>query len=218
MKLLLLLFLFSFLLYGREDYYKVTNIKLNDVLSVRTAPSSNSKKVTELMPYDTGLQIDKCKMNGTTKWCKIYFIEEDYFFFERNMPDEAWVNVKYLKKANNIIYTDADNYNKNNIFKVVNINSNDVLNVREHPYSSAKKIGELKYNDIGITARKCQKVDRSRWCYVAYDYTMAPAMGEGSIIVPFPKMGWVNMRYLKLDKSGKVGRLPFNMIFSGEVY
>jgi hypothetical protein len=47
---------------------------------------------------------------------------------------------------------------------------------------------------------------------------MAPAMGEGSTLVPYPKMGWVNMRYLKLDRSGKEGRLPFGMMFSGEVY
>jgi hypothetical protein len=138
--------------------------------------------------------------------------------FERGLTDGAWVNAKYLEKAHNIIYTDAKDYNENNLFKVVGVASDDLLNVREHPYSSAKKIGRLFPHDIGIRARKCQRIGQSSWCYVVYDYTMAPAMGEGSTLVPYPKMGWVNMRYLKLDRSGKEGRLPFGMMFSGEVY
>ena len=199
-------------IYADIGYYKVTNVSINDTLSVRTKPSATSKKVTELMPYDTGLQIEKCQMNGRTKWCQVYFM------FERGFTGTAWVNVKYLKKSHNIIYTDAENYNENNLFKVVGVASNDVLNIREHPYNSAKKIGRLYSNDIGIRARKCQRIELSSWCYVVYDYTMAPAMGEGSNLAPFPKMGWVNMRYLELDKSGKEGRLPFGMMFSGEVY
>jgi len=218
MKFYFLFFIFPLLLCSDEAYYKVVNVEKNDTLSVRAKPSASSKKVTELMPYDTGLQIEKCQMNGRTKWCKVFFIGEDYFLFERDMPDEAWVNVKYLKKAHNLIYTDAENYNLNNIFRVTNVASNDVLNVHEHPYNSAKKVGKLYANDIGVTARKCQKVGEHSWCYVVYDYVMAPAMGEGSTLAPFPKMGWVNMWYLKLDKSGKEGRLPFGMMFSGEVY
>ena len=205
-------------IYADMGYYKVANVSKNDTLSVRTKPSSYSKKITELMPYDTRLQIEKCQMNGQTKWCQVYFMGEDYFTFERGLTGTAWVNVKYLKKAHNVIYTDAENYNENNLFKVVGVASDDLLNVREHPYNSAKKIGRLYPNDIGIRARKCQRVGQSSWCYVVYDYTMAPAMGEGSTLAPFPKMGWVNMRYLKLDTSGKEGRLPFGMMFSGEVY
>ena len=35
--------------------------------------------------------------------------------------------------------------------------------------------------------------------------------------VPYAVMGWVNMRYLKLDNSGAKSRLP-GMTFKGEVF
>lgn len=218
MKILNLL-LITLPIYAGGSYYKVVNVAHNDTLNVRSSPTTKAKIVTKLMPYDSGLVIKKCKRVNRSTWCKVAFIEEDYFMYERDFTNYAWVNKRYLKRARNIIYSDGINYNKyHNIFKVNNVKSNDVLYVREHPYSSAKKIGHLKHNDIGIIARKCQWVGRSKWCYVAYSYTMGLAMGEGSAKVPYALLGWVNMRYLRKDYSNKKGRLPKNMMFAGEVY
>ena len=43
-------------------------------------------------------------------------------------------------------------------------------------------------------------------------------MRPNSTRVPYAKMGWVNMCFLKHDYSGKDGRLPAGMMFKGEVY
>jgi len=217
-KQLLILIIFHSLLCAGAEYFKVVDVEKNDTLSVRKAPSSKSKKIAELMPYDTGLDFDECKMNGRTRWCKVTFVGEDYMMFERGLTNAGWVNRKYLDFADNLIYSDGIPYGENrNIFKVVHVNAYDRLNVREHPYSDAKKVGILYANDVGIVARKCQRVGKSNWCYVAYDFTMGWAMGPGSTKVPYAVMGWVNMRYLKLDNSGAKSRLP-GMTFKGEVF
>jgi len=139
--------------------------------------------------------------------------------FERGVTHGGWVNRKYLDFADNLIYSDGTPYGENrNIFKVVHVQKNDTLNVRQHPYHDTKKVGILYANDIGIIARKCQGVGGSSWCYVAYGFRMGWAMGPGSTKVPCAKMGWVNMRYLELDSSGKKGRLPQGLMFQGEVF
>ncbi len=195
----------------------MVGVAKNDTLSVREHPSSKSKKIAELMPYDTGLDFGACKKNGHTLWCKVTFIGEDYMMFERDLTQGGWVNRKYLDFADNVIYSDGTPYGENhNVFKVVGVSADDMLNVREHPYSDAKKVGVLYANDIGIIARKCQRVDESNWCYVAYA-TRLVDRGEGMEAVHMAVMGWVNMRYLKVDKSGKKGRLT-NIIFKGEVF
>lgn len=201
------------------SYYKVINISIDDILMVHKDASASSPTIAKLMPYDTGLTLGACGMNGRTKWCKVSFLVDDCMMFERGLTNEGWVNRKYLTKADNIIYSNAISYGKqSNIFAVVNVARHDTLNVREHPYSDAKKVGVLYADDRGIIAQKCQRVGRSRWCYVAYDYTMGWAMGPGSSKVPYAKTGWVNMRYLRADTSGKKGRLPQGLMFNGEVY
>ena len=219
-KAVLFVLLGSFCFAG-GSYYKVVNIADDDTLSIRQSASATSKKVGELQPYDTGIILNRCKKNGVTTWCNIDFSPDDIMFFEKDlssMHKGAWVNKKYLKPASDILYSQALQYKENrNIFRVVGLASNDTLNVREHPRNSAKKIGELLYNDVGIVAAKCQKIAKSRWCYVAYDYTMGWASGPGSMKVPYAVLGWVNMRYLKLDNSHQKSRLP-GMTFPGEAY
>jgi len=200
------------------SYYRVVGVANNDTLSVRQYPSASSKKVASLLPYDTGITVSKCKKIGHSRWCKVDFLVDDIMFFVRDLSYGGWVNAKYLKPASNIIYSSAMEYRSNhNIFKVVGVKYNDVLNVRKHPRYSSKKIGYLKYNDVGIVAAKCQRVGKSSWCYVAYDYNMELASGPGSEEAPYAKLGWVNMRYLKLYNGKRKSRLP-GMTFPGEVY
>ncbi len=216
---IILIFLLSSLCFAGGSYYKVTGVVDDDTLSIRQSASASSKKTGALLPYDTGITVGRCKKNGSTTWCKINFLPDDTMSFVRDFPNNGgWVNKKYLKPASNIIYSSAIQYKKNqNIFKVIGVRSDDILNVREHPRNSSKKVGHLKHNDVGIVAAKCQKVGKSSWCYVAYDFTMGWASGPGSMKVPYAVLGWVNMRYLKLDNSKQKSRLP-GMTFPGEVY
>ncbi|BAF72968.1 hypothetical protein [Sulfurovum sp. NBC37-1] len=216
---IILIFLLSGICFAGGLYYKVTGIEDDDTLSVRQSASASSKKTGTLLSYDTGITVGKCKKNGSTVWCHIDFLPDDTMFFVRDFPrNGGWVNKKYLKPASDIIYSPAIQYRKNqNIFKVVGVRSDDNLNVREHPRNSSKKVGHLKYNDVGIVAAKCQKIGKSSWCYVAYDFTMGWAMGPESSKVPYAVLGWVNMRYLKLDDNIKNHRLP-EMTFPGEGY
>ena len=214
---LILIFFLSTLCFAGGTYYKVTGIADDDTLSIRQLASASSKKIGTLLSYDTGITVSKCKKNGSTIWCHIDFLPDDTMFFVRDFPRRGgWVNAKYIKPASDIIYSQVFQYKKNkNIFRVVGVALNDTLNVREHPRNSAKKVGHLRYNDFGIEAAKCQKTGAGSWCYVAYDYTMGWAMGPGSTKVPYAVLGWVNMRYLKLDERVKNRRLP-GMTFPGE--
>ena len=101
------------------SYYKVVNIADNDTLSIRQSASATFKKIGELQSYDTGIIINKCKKNGSTTWCSIDFLPDDIMFFERDlssMHKGAWVNKKYLKPASNILYSQAFQYKKTEIY------------------------------------------------------------------------------------------------------
>ena len=214
---MLFLLLFS-VVYAGGSYYQVVGVSDDDTLTVRQSASATSKKIGSLQPYDTGLVIDRCEKNGRTTWCSVNFLADDYMFFDGDFPGNGgWVNKKYLRQASDIIYSDALSYKSNhNIFRVYSIEMGDTLNVREYPRLGDNVVGTLRHDDVGIIARKCQRVAKSNWCYVAYTaryISRGPDMDPIHIAI----MGWVNMRYLKLDNSGAKSRLP-GMTFAGEVF
>ena len=218
LKKLFLLFITATFAFAGGSYYRVVNVADWDVLNVRAYPSYKAKKTASLMPYDTGLEIVNRVLRNGSKWCDIRFIGEDYMEYIRGVNREHnWVNCKFLKRAHNIIFTEAWG-SGNKIMRVVNVARGDVLYARKAPRASAKRVGALRYNDVGVIAVKCQYVSGGKWCYVAYDWRMGWASGPGSIKVPYAKLGWVNMKYLRDDHSGKHGRFPKNMMFAGEVY
>ncbi len=218
-KTLILFFSSCMLLQAEPMYFRVAGVERGDTLAVRASPSSRSGKVAELMPYDTGITVGRCEKHGRSTWCQIDFLTDDYLFFERELGQhEGWVNRRYLKQADNILYSDAFAYRSNhNIFRVRGVAAGDTLSVRQDPWVEAdNKTGTLRHNDIGIIARKCQRINQSRWCYVAY---AARYVSRGPEAAPLrlAVMGWVNMRYLELDNSGKKGRLS-DVTFNGEAY
>ena len=74
---------------------------------------------------------------------------------------------------------------KNN-YKVVNIASNDTLNVREDRGTVYKVLGELPFNAKNIAVSKCTPNDTGKeWCKIQY----------GSLV------GWVRSKYISIDKS-----------------
>jgi len=65
-------------------------------------------------------------------------------------------------------------------YRVIDVASNDVLNIRSHPSASAKKIGEIPPHGRGILILSgCQ----GQWCFVGYGH----------------QTGWVHSAYLGLD-------------------
>ncbi len=73
--------------------------------------------------------------------------------------------------------------------KVIEIRSDDVLNVREGSSTSTKIIGKLSYDAVGIEVVECRKTSRgSTWCKVKH---------------PSVKMGWVSQRYITPYKAPK---------------
>ena len=81
---------------------------------------------------------------------------------------------------------------------VVNVASNDVLNVRSKPDWHSKKIATLPpYSAGSVGVSKCKKVGKSTWCKI-FPLHDIEGYGYGS------PSGWVNAKYLKFSSRGYV--------------
>ncbi len=199
---------------GARDYYRVVNVEADDTLSVRAKPSVHSKRLGYLYPYDTGIIIDRCKKRASATWCKIDFLPDNVFFFERGLSDGGWVNKRYLKRANNIIpYADRT-------YRVVNVASDDVLTVRKHPTRHGRILGSLLPDDRCVYATQCQQVDKyHNWCYVGYDYHLAGPPPESAWKIA--ELGWVNMKYLRPYDGSECNTSNnkfYNFVYPGEAF
>jgi hypothetical protein len=81
--------------------------------------------------------------------------------------------------------------------KVVNVSTNDTLNVRVLPNYKAEKVAEIPY-DWYVGVEKCKKIDHSTWCRVY------PLLQQWSEHFGAKNKGWVNARYLQFENSGFV--------------
>jgi len=81
---------------------------------------------------------------------------------------------------------------------VVNVASNDSLNVREKPDYHSKKTGSLA-PEAFVGVDHCKKMGKSTWCKV---FPLPQQNYEG--FGWNAKLGWVNARYLKFDNRGYV--------------
>ena len=99
-----------------------------------------------------------------------------------------------------ILFLNAENVQKEylGLFAfVVNVASNDVLNVRKEPNYKAEKVGEIPL-DAYIGIEKCTTVNNSTWCRV---YPLGQNWYEK--FAP-QNAGWVNAKYLKFSNRGYV--------------
>lgn len=78
--------------------------------------------------------------------------------------------------------------------KVVHIENNDVLNIRQKPDYKSKKVGSLP-NGAYMGIEKCQKTENSLWCKV---YEVSQNFSEEY------NPGWVNAIYLSFSNNGYV--------------
>ena len=88
----------------------------------------------------------------------------------------------------------AENLSTPKLFgKVINIDNNDILNVRQTANYRSRKVGSLT-SGILIGVEKCKKVGRSIWCQIH------PLAGHGGDF----SSGWVNARFLSFSNKGYV--------------
>jgi hypothetical protein len=145
---------------------KVVGVASNDSLNVRVAPYPGAKKVGELYPYTSGINIIRCERKPySSPWCKIKFYSD-------GVSISGWVNSKYL-------YCPTINY-----YCVDGVSRYDTLSVRSNPSVYSKKVGELAPYAEGVKKIRCIKKGHSRWCKVRYS-------SSGVTIT-----GWVNSRFL----------------------
>ena len=91
------------------------------------------------------------------------------------------------------------NYNDALFATVVNVPTNDILNVREKPNYKSKKIGSLSpKDDYLLVVEKCEKKEKSIWCKIH----LAELYDVDNFDID--KSGWVNAKYLTFYDNGYV--------------
>jgi len=124
----------------------VTGVAPYDTLNIRIAPSHKAKKVGELAPNASGIDIIYCKRKPySSPWCKIKY-------YSSSSKVVGWVNSKYL-------YCPTINY-----YCVDGVSRYDTLAVRDHPSYRSRKIGELSPYAEGIKKIRCVR----NWCKISY--------------------------------------------------
>ena len=166
----LLLLLFVTIAYGES--YRVVDIRSDDTLSVRVDAGVSFRKIDELA-YDTrGITVLRCKLayNGR-EWCRV----------RHPSIYTGWVSARYIAPEYNSYRLHRTSYGKR--YRVVNIRSDDTLNVRSDAGVYNRKIDELYYRAKNIKVLRCKYTPRGeKWCKVSH---------------PSIYTGWVSAKYIR---------------------
>ena len=160
----------------------VVNVEKWDVLNIRELPDHKSRIVGEI-PCDGKNIVDlkQTYYSGKSRWKKIQY--GDY---------AGWVNGAYLQidvkcgrgqAAAPPREKAAEDRPVRTCFSVVNVESWDVLNIRETPYYKSRKVGEIPHDATNVLymGRKQTFANGSVWVEISYEN----------------QTGWVNGRFLK---------------------
>jgi uncharacterized protein YraI len=139
--------------------YRVTGVAADDVLNVREGPGARYPIVGTLPPDARGVRLAST-VECVGVWCQANF-----------QNASGWVNTQYLG---------TDMPNAATTFRVINVASDDVLNIRSEPNSSSSIVGSIPPNGRGVRiAGTCN----GQWCPVDFHGIH----------------GWVNKQYLADD-------------------
>ena len=155
--------------------YKVVNVANWDTLNVRTKPYvTKNNKVDELAPYAQNIQVLQRKKNHKgTLWSRIRYTNNNGYNIE------GWVVSRCLSLQNS---TRSHKTQRQTLYRVVKIPSNDTLSVRASLGTQYQKIGDLPYYARGVQMIKCGYSNKGgKWCQIRY----------GGI------EGWVSAKYLR---------------------
>jgi uncharacterized protein YraI len=172
MRILLKLLLLLFVTFAYGDLYRVVDIRSDDTLSVRVGPGISYRKIDELAYNTRDIQLIRCKfIYNNREWCKV----------RHPSIYTGWVSARYIAPQYYLSYRETP-YPKR--YRVVNIRSDDTLNVRVDAGVYNRKIDELYYHAINIKVIKCKYTpEGNKWCKVQH---------------PSIYTGWVSAKYLRV--------------------
>jgi len=173
MKTLLRLLPLLLLTFSYGELYRVIDIRSDDTLSVRVDAGVSYRKIDELAYNTRNIKVLRCKLayNGR-EWCRV----------RHPSIYTGWVSARYIAPQYRS-YNNLDRLTYNRRYRVVNIRSNDTLNVRSNAGVYNRKIDELYYNARNIKVIRCKYTPRGeKWCKVSH---------------PSIYSGWVSARYIR---------------------
>lgn len=142
---------------GKEyvSYHKmrVVNIPWDDTLALRRGPSTSYRKIAEIPPDGTDLEVYKCRYG----WCRIRYGR--YI---------GWASEKYLMRYS------GNDYRYKRRARVSGVPWNDTLAVRSGYSVRYSRVGDLPPDARGIEVRKCYR----KWCYIRYGNLMGWSSGK----------------------------------------
>ncbi len=147
------------------DSYRVVNVAADDVLNVRQGPGARYPIVAALPPDSRGIRlVGNVECVGV--WCQV-----------QHRTGSGWVNTLYLAYD---VATAAAPGQTTQTYRVINVASDDVLNIRSGPGAGLAIVGAIPPNGRGVRiVGSCT----GQWCQVDYRGTR----------------GWVNKMYLSAD-------------------
>ncbi|SHO81623.1 hypothetical protein MNB_SV-15-170 [hydrothermal vent metagenome] len=178
MKTLLKLSLLFAVTFVYGESYRVVDIRSDDTLSVRVDAGLSYRKIDEL-PYNArNIKVIRCKFDYYDReWCKV----------RHPSIYTGWVSARYIAPQYNSYNSSYDleerRTSRAKRYRVVNIRSDDTLNVRSDAGVYNRKIDELYYRAKNIKVIRCKYTPRgSRWCKVSH---------------PSIYTGWVSAKYIR---------------------
>jgi len=114
------------------EYYKVINVRSDDVLNIRRSYRHRSRKVGKIPPNAKCVAyLNRSHWNNAgQKWVKI-----------RYNGMTGWVNSRYLQKTQQCGHSLVTKY-----YDVVQVAHDDVLNIRQSYHYRSRKVGEIPPN------------------------------------------------------------------------
>ena len=172
MRILLKLLLLLFVTFAYGESYRVVDIRSDDTLSVRVDAGISYRKIDELAYNTRNIQVIRCKLvYNNREWCKV----------RHPSIYTGWVSARYIAPQYRTLYREPSIGKR---YRVVNIRSNDTLNVRSNAGVYNRKIDELYYRATNIKVIRCKYTPQgNKWCKVSH---------------PSIYSGWVSARYLRV--------------------
>ena len=173
MKTLLKLSLLLVVTFVYGESYRVVDIRSDDTLSVRVDAGVSFRKIDALAYNTRNIQIIRCKFAyNNREWCKV----------RHSSIYTGWVSARYIAPQYRSYNQDRVSFGER--YRVVNIRSNDTLNVRSDAGVYNRKIDELYYRAKNIRVIRCKYTARgNRWCKVEH---------------PSIYSGWVSAKYIRV--------------------
>ena len=151
-------------------FFEVINVVEDDVLYIREFPSPQSRKMGYIPPHQSCVvYLNQLREKNAQTWVSITY-----------KGVRGWVNLYHLRQL-------PRGECPNRYYKVINVSTNDVLNMRDTASHYGRQVGQIPPNENCLPQLDQSYASNSqKWIMVRYKNTK----------------GWVNSYFLKKsDKS-----------------